>query len=49
MKLALDIIVITLFVLILIYILRGFNKQQIQKHEDLLEKAKKRREELEND
>lgn len=49
MKLILDIIVITLFVLILIYILRGFNKQQIKKHEELLDKAKKRREEIEND
>lgn len=49
MKTILDVIVIVLFVAILIYILRGFNKQQIKKHEELLEKAKKRREELEND
>lgn len=48
MKEILDIIVIVLFVFILFVILRGFNKQQIKKHTDLLDKAQERRKKLDD-
>jgi hypothetical protein len=49
MKDILDIVVLILFVYLLFVFLRGFNEEQVEKHKDLLEKAKKRREELEDD
>jgi bacteriorhodopsin len=49
MKDILDIVVLVLFVYLLFVFLRGFNEEQVEKHKDLLEKAKKRREELEDD
>jgi uncharacterized protein YxeA len=45
MKEIIDTIVIVMFVIILFGILRGFNKQQIEKHKSLLEEAQKKREE----
>lgn len=43
MKEIIDIIVIVLFVYILFIILRGFNEQQVKKHQDMLEEAEKKR------
>jgi len=48
MKDILDTVVLVLFVYLLFVFLRGFNEEQVQKHKDLLEKAKKRREELDD-
>lgn len=44
MKEIIDTIIIIIFVFILFMILRGFNKQQIQKHKDRIEDAEKNRE-----
>ncbi len=48
MKDIIDIVVIILFVYLLFIFLRGFNEEQVEKHKDLLEKAQKRRKELDD-
>jgi uncharacterized membrane protein len=42
-----DTIVLIIFIFMLFMILRGFNKEQIQKHQDILEEANKRRKQKE--
>ena len=42
-----DTIVLIIFVFMLFMILRGFNKEQIQKHKDILAEAEKKRKEKE--
>lgn len=45
LKEIIDIVVIVLFVYILFVILRGFNEQQVKKHQDMLDKAEKKTQE----
>ena len=47
MKEIIDTIVFILFVIVLAFFIIGFNKQQLKKHHENLDKAKKRREEIE--
>lgn len=42
MKEIIDTIIIILFVIILFNFIRGFNKQQVEKHKKLLEEKEKR-------
>ncbi|MCK9161296.1 MAG: hypothetical protein GX118_07325 [Arcobacter butzleri] len=42
MKEIVDIVVFALFIIVLIYLIAGFNRQQVQKHSDKLKEIEKR-------